>query len=143
LAFELDDLNMAKSVIDYSVSVNICFLVEGLTLHERDTDVYNYVWNHQLKKYDPNELLKDVANSHRFYEDNPHVFYADSPRVVTFEKLFKRMLRRFKDDIRLNYMKVYKASEKYRCGQKYVRRIMREKYGDDEYDNWLVYDYLF
>ena len=61
-AIKHNDMNLAKSIINYSISINpfllFCYLIGYKDIDLNDTEsVCDYIWNNVLQQYDPNELL--------------------------------------------------------------------------------------
>lgn len=123
LAFKLDDIELAKSPSDYSISISKYILYDCLTLYGSDNNVYNYVWNHRLKQYDPTDLLTELTREYR-----------DSIDGKLLEKLFGKLLDALKGDIRLNYTEVYDSCEVCKCGRKLLKKFIRQQYGGDAYE---------
>ena len=69
-----NDINLAKSIKNYPLSIKIGQLFEHLSYskfgNNDDVDVHAYIWNNVVKEYDPNRLLMEVSPRGKKMIDN-------------------------------------------------------------------------
>ncbi len=128
-AMKSNDIDLAKSIKHYRVSIDPCILVECLHRYESDgnTDesdidsVYDYIYNNELKTYDPTELLIITLEPYNLYD---HLF----------EKIFNIV----KDDYRLDYETVYEKCEDRSNEQFFMKERIEDKYSTKKYRKFCL-----
>lgn len=121
LAFKHNDIDLAKSITNYPISINSNELLKYLVKYDIDISdddtnesVCEYIWNNILERYDPNDLINNSR----------------SRGIETIDKI----LNIINNDPRLNYKRVYDTCQRFqyvkRCNNRYVKTIMWQKLKD-------------
>lgn len=111
LALKTNDIDLAKSIKNYPLSICAKKLIYNLVLYDTENnEVYKYIWDNKLKQYDPCELIL-ASISPTDYTGNITYDCNDS-------NIFDDIFDAFCDDARLcidDFEKIYKKceSEKY------------------------------
>jgi hypothetical protein len=121
LAFEEDDIDLAKKIKNYSISIRLNTIVKLLKKYKK-TGVYNYVLNNKIKQYNPTDLIL------RTY----CLFYKESEK-----KLFKRIFNLVKNDPKMDYKSIYKRFG-YNPTMIYMLEVIKEDYGEKNYKKFCL-----
>lgn len=122
LAFLNNDMELAESIVDYSISFDIFFFLKCLVRHRNDkyTDVYNYTLDNKINQFDPTELLCDLAYLMRSNENG-------------VDEVFEKILILVKDNPKLKYKNVYYNCVLYNCKPDLMKSVIKEKCTKKEY----------
>lgn len=110
-AIKHNDIDMAKRIKNYPVSITEYYLLNNL--RDYDNDVTNYIYNDILIKYDPNKLLVIVSES--FCELFERIFNAVSDNFdLDCEYLYIKCDDGYIKNIILEYIEEHYSRKKYK-----------------------------
>ena len=116
LSFQNNDILLAESIVDYSISVDIFFFLKCLIAHRNDkyTDVYNYILDEKIKQFDPTDLLYWLAYLALWHKSD-------------VDRVFEKILAIVKDNPKLKYKMVYDECVRCNCQASLMRSAIKEK----------------
>jgi hypothetical protein len=121
LAFEEDDIDLAKKITNYSISIKLKTVLKLLKKY-KNTDVYNYILNNKLKQYDPTDLIICA------------IYNIDTK---SDKKLFEFVFNLAKDTPNIDYESLYKRFS-YMSARKYILKEIELKYSDKNYKKFCL-----
>lgn len=122
LAFKNNDIELAKSIADYSISINVFFLLRCLICHRNDknTDVYDYILNNKVKQFNSTRILYTIISLTPTYENG-------------VDEIFEKILIVVKDNPKLKYKIIYDACIEFNCKPILMKVVIKEKCTKKEY----------
>lgn len=122
LAFEEDDIDMAMSIINYNISIDLYILMDLLIEH-KNSDVYNYVID-KLNQYDPTWLIVTAGM----------VINTSSVEDKKFYKYVFNLAKDLSDvDLEWAYGKC-----KHDFGKRYIIEEVRLRYSKKDFKKFLL-----
>ena len=109
MALEDNDVELAKSIKNYSLSIRTGKILS--ILEKYDNDVTDYIYNEVCVTYDPNTLLSDIES----YD--------------IFKKIFNTMVKNNPD---IDYANIY-LNQDDECIQKFILKYVKKEYSDKYY----------
>lgn len=109
-AIEYDDMDLAKSICNYPISIGIDRLFDHLKYSKfgcKTKSVSSYIWNEILKEYDPNKIVEEVL--YRVYRGYDKKWVTNAFNLIYYFGL------------KINYAYVWKE-----CCNDFMRKIMWE-----------------
>jgi hypothetical protein len=115
IALESDDMDLAKSIKSYPISISPHFLFSCLYGRE-DCEIYNYIWNTKIKEYDP------------IY------FFGAGPiwRLGLSDSEMDKLFNIFKDDPRFDYESIC-GSYQFKLCKSIMRELVKRNCNKKEY----------
>ena len=126
-AIKHNDIDQAKSIINYSISIPPYLIIRYLTTyaHMKGTKAYGYIWKNKLKQYDPTIFLMKVIFTNIIQKE---IFI-----TATDEDLFEAIFYIFEDNPLLNYERIYFYCKRHgTISEKvFLQEIIEGKFGPD------------
>jgi hypothetical protein len=117
MALENDDIDLARSIIHYPISIRPILLFRHLLQYKKG-DVYDYIWNVIIPEYDPNIFFMSQQAEIFFYHER--------------EKCLSKLFNLVKNDPRFDYGLIYQ--ENNWKDQRTIKLLIKENCTAKEYN---------